>query len=96
MSNAGKYWDAGHTSTITLVDDGLVFEGFDHDGFLVPFDGDDSRTFMKDDRVEDAFPCLSREHDQGDKDLQGLWSADEPVFMEILDIINDGYHIDRE
>ncbi|MCR5734468.1 MAG: hypothetical protein K6G22_07690 [Lachnospiraceae bacterium] len=77
MSNAGKYWDAGHTGTITLADDGLVFEGFDHDGFLVPFDGDDSRTFIKDDRVEDAFPHLSREHDRGDKDLQGLWSADD-------------------
>ncbi len=77
MSNAGKYWDAGHTGTITLTDDGLVFEGFDREGFLVPSDSDDSRLFTKDDRIEDAFPYLDRKKEKGDKDLQGIWAADD-------------------
>ncbi len=72
MSNVGKYWDAGHTGTITLTDDGLVFEGFDHDGFLVP-DYDDSRLFLKDERVQDAFTYLKHDKASGDKELQGYW-----------------------
>lgn len=72
MSNAGKYWDTGHKGTITLTDDGLVFEGFDQEGFLVP-DNDDSRLFLKDDRVEDAFIYLKHKADGGDEKLQGLW-----------------------
>ena len=70
MSNAGKYWDAGHKGTITCTDDGLVFEGFDHDGFLVP-ENDDSRLFLKDDRVESAFGYLI--NSKGKDDLEGLW-----------------------
>ncbi len=76
MSNAGKYWDTGHKGTITLTDDGLVFEGFDQEGFLVP-DNDDSRLFLKDDRVEDAFGYLKHKTDGGDEKLQGLWILDD-------------------
>ena len=72
MSNVGKYWDAGHTGTITLTDDGLVFDGFDHDGFLVP-DYDDSRLFLKDKRAGDAFTYLKHDKGTGDKELQGYW-----------------------
>ncbi|MCR5331185.1 MAG: hypothetical protein K6E62_08350 [Lachnospiraceae bacterium] len=73
MSNVGKYWDAGYRGTITLTDDGLVFDGFDQEGFLVP-DYDDSRLFLKDDRVENAFPYL---HDgNGNDELEGLWMLD--------------------
>ena len=72
MSNAGKYWDNGHDGTITLTDEGLVFEGFDHEGFLVP-DDDSSRLFIKDERVEDTFAYLKHEQKGGDSDLQGLW-----------------------
>ncbi|MCR5236088.1 MAG: SPOR domain-containing protein [Lachnospiraceae bacterium] len=76
MSNAGKYWDTGHKGTVTLTDDGLVFEGFDQEGFLVP-DNDDSRLFLKDDRVEDAFGYLKHKTDGGDEKLQGLWILDD-------------------
>ncbi len=78
MSNAGRYWDGGHIGTITLEENGLVFEGFDHDGFLVPEDGG-SRLFLKDDRVEDTFPYL-RSAKNGDAafdgNLDGLWVFD--------------------
>ena len=73
MSNAGKYWNAGHKGTITLTDEGLLFEGFNHEGFLVP-DNDDSRLFLKDDRVEEAF-CYLRDG-IGDDELEGLWILD--------------------
>lgn len=76
MSNVGKYWDSGHTRTITLTDEGLVFEGFDHDGFLVP-DYDDSRMFLKDERSEDAFSYMKGEKRTGDAELQGYWVCDE-------------------
>ena len=75
MSNAGMYWDAGIKGNITLTDDGLVFEGFENDDFLVP-EGDDSRLFLKDDRVEDAFGYLKHDQQGGDEDLQGLWILD--------------------
>ncbi|ETP72938.1 hypothetical protein UYO_1000 [Lachnospiraceae bacterium JC7] len=75
MSNAGRYWDSGCTGTITLTDDGLVFEGFDHDGFLVP-DYDDSRLFLKDDRVEDAFSYMKDDNASVDDKLQGYWVCD--------------------
>ena len=84
MSNAGKYWDSGHTGTITLTDDGLVFAGFDHDGFLVP-DNDDSRLFLKDDRAEDAFKYLKHRKRGGDEDIQGFWVArdgDSDLYIE--------------
>ena len=73
MSNVGKYWDAGHKGTITLTDDGLVLAGFEREGFLVP-DHDDSRLFLKDDRVEDAFGYLR--DGKGDEALDGLWMLD--------------------
>ena len=76
MSNAGKYWNAGHKGTITLTEDGLVFEGFENDSFLVPEDGG-SRLFLKDDRVEDAFGYLKNEPEGGDDALQGLWVLDD-------------------
>ena len=76
MSNAGKYWDPGHAGTITLTFDGLVFKGFDHDGFLVP-DYDDSRLFLKDERVEDAFSYLKDNEETGEDELEGYWVCDE-------------------
>ncbi len=72
MSNAGMYWDAGYKGTITLTDDGLVFEGFVQEGFLVP-DNDVSRLFLKDDRVEDAFSYLKDDKTNGPEELQGMW-----------------------
>ena len=75
MSNTGKYWDSGHEGTITLTDDGLVFEGFGHDGFLVP-DNDESRLFIKDARVEGAFEYLKADNAAGDESLQGYWVSD--------------------
>ncbi len=71
MSNAGKYWDSGCKGTITLTDDGLVFEGFTDDGFLSG--NDDSRSFIKDDRVEDVFSNLKGDKTGSDEELQGLW-----------------------
>ncbi len=76
MANAGLYSDTGHKGTITLTDDGLVFEGFENEGFLTP-EYDDSRLFLKDERVEDAFGYLNRKPDGGDKELQGLWILDD-------------------
>ena len=76
MSNAGKYWDSGHTGTITHTDDGLIFEGFDHDGFLVPAQ-DDSRLFLKDERVEDAFSYLKPDYAVGDESLRGYWVSED-------------------
>lgn len=73
MSNVGKYWDPGYKGTVTLTDQGIVFEGFQNDYFLVP-EYDDSRLFLKDDRVEDTFVYLNRDDTGGDKELQGLWS----------------------
>ena len=87
MSNAGKYWDAGHTGTITLTDEGLVFEGFDQDGFLVP-DDDDSRLFLKDERVEDAFVYLKDDNEAGDESLKGYWVSngkDADFYILFLD-----------
>lgn len=78
MSNAGKYWDNGHTGTITLTDKGLMFEGFDHEGFLVSADDDNGcRLFVKDERVADIFPYVKHEQEGGDKDLQGLWAVND-------------------
>lgn len=77
MSNAGKYWDSGHTGTITLTDDGLVFEGFDKDGFLVPDDSNDSRLFLKNEMVEDFFTYLKDDKGAGDENLQGYWICTE-------------------
>ncbi len=84
MANAGLYSDTGHKGTITLTDDGLVFEGFKNEGFLVP-EYDDSRLFLKDERVEDAFGYLKHESDEGDEELQGLWildSKDADLYLE--------------
>ena len=75
MSNAGKYWDSGSKGVISLTGDGLVFEGFDNDRFLVPED-DDSRLFLKDERVEDTFGYLTNDKSGGDEKLQGLWILD--------------------
>ena len=83
MSNVGEYWNSGHFGTITLTDEGLVFDGFAHDGFLVPQNGD-SRLFLKDERVEDAFSYLKHD-DAGDNDLQGVWvqdNGDADLYME--------------
>ncbi|WP_031555739.1 hypothetical protein [Oribacterium sp. FC2011] len=75
MSNAGLYWDQGQKGTITLTDEGILFEGFEQDDFLVP-ENDDSRLFLNDDRVEDAFVYLKRDAEGGAKELNGLWILD--------------------
>lgn len=72
MSNAGKYWDAGYKGTITLTDDGLVFEGFDQEGFLGQ-EHDGSRLFSRNDRVESAFSYLKDDSRKAPEELQGLW-----------------------
>ena len=77
MSNASQLWDSGHAGTITLTEEGLLFEGFDNDGFFVPEDGD-SRLFLKDESVDDTFIYLKRDQNGGDKDLQGIWVAVDP------------------
>lgn len=77
MSNAGMYWDAGHEGTITLTDEGLVFEGFDREGFLVPDDLNDSRLFSKNEMVEDFFSYLKDDKAAGDEKLQGYWRCEE-------------------
>ena len=74
MSNAGKYWDSGSTGTVKLTDDGLVFEDFGHDGFFVPYT-DDSRLFLKDERVQDVFSYLKDENVSGNDELQGCWKS---------------------
>ncbi len=82
MSNLGQYWDTGNKGTITFTEDGLVFEGFGHDGFLVP-ENDDSRLFLKDDRAEEAFCYLKKDERNADPDIEGLWKLEEkdaPVF----------------
>ena len=72
MSNAGKYWDAGCKGTVTLTDDGLIFEGFDDD-FLTE-DGGGSREFARDDRVEEAFSYTMG--GKGSNELEGVWILD--------------------
>lgn len=84
MSNAGKYWDAGCKGTITLTDDGLVFKGFDNEGFLASDNGD-SRLFSKDDRVQDAFSYLKDDNQGAPEELQGLWvqsGQDSDLYIE--------------
>ncbi len=86
MSNAGKYWGSGVKGSITLDRDGLVFENFDNDGFLVP-EHDASRLFLKDERVEAVFPYLNNDIYSGDGALQGYWVYDKgtaPVYMQFL------------
>ncbi len=95
MSNAGKYWNAGYKGTVTLTDDGLVFKGFDHDGFLVP-DNEDSRLFLKDDRVEDTFGYLKRNDQGGDDDLQGLWVLDSKGADLYLEFTGSDLYIYRK
>ncbi len=77
MSNAGLYWDAGIKCTITLTEDGLLFEGTESDGFLTSENGE-GRLFVKDDRVEDAFKYLKRDSSGQDEDLQGFWVLEKP------------------
>lgn len=74
MSNAGKYWTSGWEGTIRLTDEGLLFEGFDKEGFLCSEDGKE-RLFVKDDSVEDIFPYLYGSP-KGDDELQGLWISE--------------------
>ena len=73
MSNAGKYWDSGSDGTITLTDQGLKFENFDNDGFLVPEHSAD-RLFYKDERVEDVFTYIG--DNTQETELEGLWMLD--------------------
>ncbi len=84
MSNAGKYWTTGWDGDITVTDEGLLFEGFDKNGFLCTEDGIE-RIFYKDDSVEDVFPYIKGKG-KGDENLQGLWvSEGRPphVFMKV-------------
>ncbi len=85
MSNLGKYWDSGVKGTITITNEGLEFEGFDNDGFLVP-EHYPTRTFKKDDRVEDVFAYLNKEDRKGDSELQGVWELEGgtvPVYLRV-------------
>ncbi|MCR5734751.1 MAG: SPOR domain-containing protein [Lachnospiraceae bacterium] len=83
MSNIDKYWNSGWPGTVTLTDEGLLFEDFEDFDFLCGSDGE-SRLFEKDDRVEDIFPYLNPESESGEKKLQGLWMTDDeyPLFIE--------------
>ena len=92
MSNAGRFWDSGCKGVITLTDDGLVFEGFEKDSFLVPED-DDSRLFLKDDRVEDTFGYLTNDKTGGDEKLQGLWILDNKGADQYLEFIGSDMYI---
>ncbi len=83
MSNLGKYWDSGAKGTITLDDKGLLFEGFDNSGFLVP-ENDSGRLFLRDERVEDTFVYLKAPEKSGDDSLQGYWmmeGEEAPVYL---------------
>lgn len=91
MSNAGKYWGAGSTGKIVLTNDGLLFEDFEDEEFLCPAEYG-SRLFLRDDRVEEAFPYLYHEPerpiDDVSRQLQGLWMLEDegaPVFLEFKD-----------
>lgn len=82
MSNAGMYWDSGRLGTVTLSDEGLTFDGFSDDPFLVSDDGA-SRTFTKDDRAPSAFSHISDGAADADAP-QGLWAledGDAPLYI---------------
>ena len=82
MSNDGKYWNSGYRGTITVVDHGLLFEGFENEGCLVSANGQ-GRLFVKDERVQPAFGYLL--DDEGDPALSGLWvyeDEDVPLYFE--------------
>ena len=81
MSNLDKYWNSGWPGTVTLTDEGLLFEDFEDFDFLCGLDGE-SRLFEKDDRVEDIFPYLNPESESGEKKLQGLWMTDDGMMAE--------------
>ncbi len=84
MSQAGKYWDNGQDGTITLTDEGLLFENFDNEEFLCPKEYG-GRQFLKDERVEDVFAYLNNDNGYGEADLQGVWVAHEgdyPVYLK--------------
>ncbi len=83
MSNAGMYWGPGERQTLTIVDDGLKFEGFGSDGFTAP-DNKSGITFERDERAEATFAYLNDAGAAGDDDLQGYWvqdAADAPVYL---------------
>ena len=85
MSNAGKYWSRGWNGTITLTEKGLLFEGFDKNGFLCGEDGE-SRLFASDDKVEDIFAYVNSQG-QSNNDIQGMWAAEgdgADIFLDIL------------
>lgn len=95
MSNAGKYWDRGCKGTVTLTDDGLVFEGFENDGFLTADNGD-SRLFVKDDRVENAFSYLKDDKKEGPEELQGLWVYGDDDIDQYIKISGSNMYIYRK
>ena len=74
MSNLSKYWNSGCEGTITYTDEGLLFEGFGDD-FLSS--SNESRLFVKDERVEDVFAYAEGGSRAGDGELEGLWSRTE-------------------
>ena len=92
MSQAGKYWDRGQDGTITLTDDGLVFENFDNEEFLCPEEYG-GRLFLKDERVEDVFPYLKDDGGAGETDLQGVWCAYEGEYPVYLEFNGDNFYV---
>ena len=95
MSQAGKYWDRGQDGTITLTDDGLVFENFDNEEFLCPEEYG-GRLFLKDERVEDVFPYLKDDGGAGETDLQGVWCAYEGEYPVYLEFSGDNFYVYRK
>ncbi len=92
MSQAGKYWDRGQDGTITLTDDGLLFEKFDNEEFLCPEEYG-GRLFLKDERVEDVFPYLRDVGGAGEADLQGFWVAYEGEYPVYLEFNGDNFYV---
>ncbi|MBR4543074.1 MAG: SPOR domain-containing protein [Lachnospiraceae bacterium] len=92
MSNRGKFWDSGQDGTITLTDDGLLFENFEDEDFLcsVEYGG---RLFLKDERVEDVFPYLKDDNGAGADELQSLWVAHEGDYPVYIEFRGDNFYV---
>ncbi len=95
MSNAGKYWGPGEKGTITLDPEGIVFEGFENNGTLVPENGG-SRLFLKDERAEKAFSYLKDDSEKGDPALQGYWVSSGSDVSTYLYFENSNLYICRK
>ncbi len=95
MSNAGRYWDSGRWGSISLDPMGVVFRFFDDDNFLTP-DAEESRLFLKDERVEDVFPYLDHDMNGGDPDLQGMWVNEDTYTPLYLYFVGSDLYVYRK